>query len=685
MSAHRIIIPDDEREASSIIPNEQLDRLLFDRHFRNDPIRQITPNNSSTSIVDITPNNNNINPTTPDTRTRHSSHQTTTKPSNTSTTNNYKNCHYPINICNVNIQGFNDPIKRFQFLDHCSRSNFDIIGLSELHFSSKSNTRDELLTKNDRYDCFWSIDPTPNLTAGGVGLLINKHLSKHIRSWQEYKGRIIYVDLFFKQKNKVRLVQIYNPPRKHHQLSEEIFRKLEDIIIIAQKENFQIIIMGDFNENMNEFYTRKREGRSIRNYKFNFLRLMNKYNLLNTVELFNNPPFVNTWNNKSRIDGTFVSSSLPEHIIMSMIDTEPTNFTTDHTMVITKFNRKFFFKPTKQGEQRNCRKNQRRHYQFDKMTDEMWKSFKRATKLWIRNDSELNNFNPHDNADVHTINFLNNKLEECILKAAKDNIPSKLASKGYRSLKAKSLVIIERFLKQCNRIARRLHKTIIDKEGYPNREIWSTWTTTANKIVAEYELKVINWTDTVNDQNLKSCQKDVNYINKFLLNLYKSKEAITTRQQIGRYFEQRCNDLKENQSRMIDSLLERPYRKIHLDRVMLDKDTLSLDPDEIETKVTSHFQTYAGPSNETSTIPEEWKADYEPNQMINEDWYKDQLTHVSLQELNAILGKCPNDKAAGVSTITYEFVKHSSKEFKRKLLLSFNMCLDLGLSPDKWK
>src|SRR6266511_3922138 len=301
MSNNHIKEPDDEREVSSS-SKLNLDRLLYERHFRNNPIQQIDDNDlNQTNILltssDNIPVNNIITTPTnqpPPNILPHSKHIE-------QSTFDYKNSLRPINICNVNIQGFNDPTKRFQFLDHCTRQNLDIIGLSELHFSNKSNTRNEIFTKNDTYDFYWSIDDTDKLTAGGVGLAIHKQLSKHVRSWQEYKGRIVYADLYFKQKNKIRIVQLYNPPRKHHILSMDIFRKLENVIIDALKNNFQLMIMGDFNEDMNKFHSRKREGQSTKSYKFNYLRLMNKYNLSNAHELFHNAPFENTWNDKSRI------------------------------------------------------------------------------------------------------------------------------------------------------------------------------------------------------------------------------------------------------------------------------------------------------------------------------------------------------------------------------------------------
>ena len=61
------------------------------------------------------------------------------------------------------------------------------------------------------------------------------------------------------------------------------------------------------------------------------------------------------------------------------------------------------------------------------------------------------------------------------------------------------------------------------------------------------------------------------------------------------------------------------------------------------------------------------------------------MSPISIDELNEILSECPNNKAAGVSGITYELVKHSSKYFKAWLLKLYNGCIKTGSTPTNWK
>ena len=663
--------PDDEREVSSgSIKN--LDHILFSRHFQNNHSEQQSILPTPTNPLDI--NTNNI--------------RTTPSPlilPKIDPLISYRNSNYPINLCNINVRGFNDPTKQFQFIDHCTRNNFDIIGLSELHFASKAATRSQIFTNDRRYDFYWATEESETLTAGGVGLMINKHLSRHIRSYKTFKDRIIYADLYFKRHTILRIIQVYNPTRIHKELRKEVYNRLKYYIEEGQNKNFQVIVMGDLNENMDDYYDRKAEGKSTLSYNFNLLRLLARSDLLNVQEQFHSTPFTYTWNNKRRIDGTYMSPTMLHQVMMMLIDENPTNFPTDHSMVIVKIKREFLFKLNKQKEKKRTQTNQRRIFQLHNMNDELWKRFKRKTKEDIRTDDMLNNYNRDKQNLKGTMNFINNKLEEILIKAAKEHIPNKIAHKGYRNLKEKNIVIIERFLNKCNRIGRLLHNKIILAQGLPTLETWSAWIFTANSICDTYELDRYVWQNEITDENLRSCRKNVNQITDFLINLHTSEMALTSRRQINEYFKQRCNDLHSNQSRMIDSILERPHRRITLDRVMLDDGSLTLDNDEIDKKVVDHFQNIAGPNATHQSIPEEWRSEYEPLRTISDDCYKDQLKHIDLQELNEILSICPNGKAAGVSGITYEMVRHSSKHFKLKLVELYNICIDNNDTPTKWK
>ena len=92
-----------------------LDQQLYDRYFREyEHINDIYKHLSTvTNNVNLQLCNANINNTTK--MTKESNKQ--------SVQYRYANLNRSINICNINIQGFNDHTKQFQFLNHCEQNN----------------------------------------------------------------------------------------------------------------------------------------------------------------------------------------------------------------------------------------------------------------------------------------------------------------------------------------------------------------------------------------------------------------------------------------------------------------------------------------------------------------------------------------------------------------------------------
>ena len=206
------------------------------------------------------------------------------------------------------------------------------------------------------------------------------------------------------------------------------------------------------------------------------------------------------------------------------------------------------------------------------------------------------------------LNFLNNKLEEVILKCAKRTIPTKIRQEeGFNTLRPKELVLAKRYLSKCNRINRLLNKKnkhhVID---HPNHVQWNKWLAVLPQIYHFLDLKPSQWPRTVRIPNLAICRSNLDKITCLLIKKTRLANTHYDLAQINFYSERRCSDLKSNQSKMIDGLLERTQRKIKLDRVMLDDGTLTTDEQEIADKVNHHFQTAALPiMDPPDEIPDE--------------------------------------------------------------------------------
>src|SRR5271165_5074055 len=97
------------------------------------------------------------------------------------------------------------------------------------------------------------------------------------------------------------------------------------------------------------------------------------------------------------------------------------------------------------------------------------------------------------------------------------------------------------------------------------------------------------------------------------------------------FIQQRCDDYKENQAHMIDSILNRKRRCINIDSILVN-DELELDPQIIMKETNKHYQTVAGSEHSYVPIPTEWKDDFEPLTSINEGIYDELMAPITIQE-----------------------------------------------------
>jgi hypothetical protein len=115
---------------------------------------------------------------------------------------------------------------------------------------------------------------------------------------------------------------------------------------------------------------------------------------------------------------------------------------------------------------------------------------------------------------------------------------------------------------------------------------------------------------------------------------------------INEYINERNINLTRDQSKMVNSILERKPRRIILDRLsfMDDKGELIFtnNPSIIEKESIKHFQSQAGPIklNHTETLndlPTEWVNHYDPSlQNIQDEWWNDLTAPIEIEDLHLI-------------------------------------------------
>ena len=85
------------------------------------------------------------------------------------------------------------------------------------------------------------------------------------------------------------------------------------------------------------------------------------------------------------------------------------------------------------------------------------------------------------------------------------------------------------------------------------------------------------------------------------------------------------------------------------------------------------------------SMTKEWKEIYKPMERIEEDWYAELISEITLEEWSAALKESKNTSAPGPSGIGYRLIKQAglyAQVFFRQMA---NKCLIEGNIPDKWK
>jgi hypothetical protein len=166
----------------------------------------------------------------------------------------------------------------------------------------------------------------------------------------------------------------------------------------------------------------------------------------------------------------------------------------------------------------------------------------------------------------------------------------------------------------------------------------------------------------------------------------KSKEEEHKAQAIKKVLEQRCNNFRDNQTKMYDSLLNRERQVIVLDRC-LDNSTQNLglltSENDVKRETARHFQRVTDTYHHNETIPVDWTQWYSPLADIDPNIYNDLMIPPTEDEWYNIILALPLDKAPGPSKISNEMLRHLGSRMKKVFWIFVCECLTLSLTPDR--
>ena len=130
-------------------------------------------------------------------------------------------------------------LKKFLF----EHKQIDILGISETHISKEQN---EKLFEIEDY--IFISEPRTTGTKGGVGVYIRKGL-KYDRRLDLEKGspECIWIEVSFKNTTSFLIGIYYRPPNSSDYLPKDFNSIFNDTLIDVQKEQKEVLVLGDFN------------------------------------------------------------------------------------------------------------------------------------------------------------------------------------------------------------------------------------------------------------------------------------------------------------------------------------------------------------------------------------------------------------------------------------------------------
>ena len=113
-----------------------------------------------------------------------------------------------INFTTHNIRGLNNSVKLQNWIEYCIRENLHLVALSETKLKSKPTSLTNPLYKFYTSN-FIPSNPLHRETALGTALMVHKSIQLYIHNINSLLGSAIYIDFFFSNNNKTRVISVY--------------------------------------------------------------------------------------------------------------------------------------------------------------------------------------------------------------------------------------------------------------------------------------------------------------------------------------------------------------------------------------------------------------------------------------------------------------------------------------------
>jgi len=331
-----------------------------------------------------------------------------------------------------------------------------------------------------------------------------------------------------------------------------------------------------------------------------------------------------TWTSKeaaTRIDYIWVSEGLASGLQKAEIEDVEEITESDHKIVIAEIWIKHMTAKSSKAEVKK-KEQSRTLFLYDQAKTEDWENYAQELQKRFEVKETLKQIQKEEQSKEERLYRMNNiwdVIEEAILTAANKHIPKKkiynTVNNRRRSQKERQqenfIVKLQRIIRQAK--ARKGQKVIEEERRELNGKIKDLSKEIGAKLPKIQRQWSSEWIE-----DMKGWQK--------ILQEKKKKEwEQKQRRQIEENIDKRCEMIKTDQGKIIASFLNRPYKKIILDRLIkqVEEDTyLIMKPKEVKTDVAEHYKMQFRKRNtKLERMTEKCEAIYKPRENIKEDWY----------------------------------------------------------------
>ena len=273
-------------------------------------------------------------------------------------------------------------------------NQIDILGLFKTNLSNASTKFQKSHLPSD-YTYFFASDK--HHKGSGIALCIKSSLADYIFYHTSNRGRYVLIDLQLRNKQKLRIIQIYLHVNNAHlsarlELEKEILQHLR----FAHTRNYHTIVMGDFNIDIDNPSLNRQSCIA----KMRFISQLKELDLVDSYDLLSpddhNKPYHYTWHNvsntiSSRIDYIWCSLPLMSNFIYHSSFKSKLYQSDHHQLVLFLDKRSLFLSAT--GSTNKKSQISKIKYQYDRIDSTLWNSFSIAADAYASSNSTLSGLN----------------------------------------------------------------------------------------------------------------------------------------------------------------------------------------------------------------------------------------------------------------------------------------------------